>query len=78
MSSEVIKQVMPKRKRFTVISVQLTTDPSLVTVDVSSSSAQVLALDADAARALAETNLPEGSVVAAVLPGYVNPIFIRE
>lgn len=79
----IIKEAMPKRKRFTVIAVQFeylygdaeTNDPGELTV--SSSFVHVLAMDSDTANALVTESLEQGSTVVAVIPGYTQPAYIR-
>jgi len=84
-SNGIIKEVMPKRKRFTVLSVQFTyavddPDGEHTTADkltVASSFVHVLAMDADKAAGLVTESLEQGSTVVAVMPGYTEPVYIR-
>ena len=78
----IIKEAMPKRKRFTVISVQFTyaNDEELGTpgeLTVSSSFVHVLAMDETKATELVTESLEQGSTVVAVIPGYTQPAYIR-
>lgn len=78
----IIKEPMPKRKRFTVISVQFTyaTDGEHGTpgeLTVSSSFVHVLSMDADTAIEIVAESLEQGSTVVAVIPGYTQPVYIR-
>ena len=82
-SNGIIKEVMPKRKRFTVLSVQLAVITPVDSVDpdsevtVSSSFVHVLAMDAETASSLVAESLEQGSTVVAVIPGYTQPAYIR-
>jgi hypothetical protein len=76
--TNIIKESLPKRKRFTVVSVQLVYEShECSTVSFKSSSSRVLAVDADKARALIAESLEESSTVIAVFPGYTDPVFIQ-
>ena len=75
--SDVIKESLPKRKRFTVVSVQvqLSSDTNQATVE--SESHRVLAINWEKARDLITANLEAGSTVIAVFPGYQGTLFIK-
>ena len=75
--SDVIKESLPKRKRFTVLSVQVQLSSDTSAVTVVSKSARVLAVDWEKARDLVAGDLEAGSTVIAVFPGYTDPVFIK-
>lgn len=75
--TDIIKESLPKRKRFTVVSVQVQLNSDTTEVTVASASSRVLAVDADKARALIAEQLTPGSTVIAVFPGYIDPVFIQ-